>query len=57
VKLKKKNANYKNANSEEVKIIKMAQIRFDQTKFPSKDPRLNYELGYLQGYQDSQKIS
>jgi hypothetical protein len=38
---------------EENKIIRAAQIRYEQTNFPSTDPCLNYKLGYLQGFYDA----
>lgn len=41
---------------DETKIIKAAQARFNQTKFPSKDPCLSYKLGYLQGFKDCLKL-
>ncbi len=36
-------------------IIIIAHLRYEQTKYPSKDPCLNYKLGYLQGFNDARE--
>jgi hypothetical protein len=56
VEITKHDTNNEVVGLNESKIIKLAQLRYNQTKFPSKDPQLNYLLGFLQGYRDAREI-